>query len=129
MSEELDEAIREHLELRVRERRDTVAAARLEEQGDEWDFPSRPATAAARSRPRDGVPVDWAELDGAPVVEEPAPRRRLADDDDIFSSIPLEERRAPRAPPREEGRPAPPARRLVAPGGAPAPPTPRPGLP
>src|SRR2546421_10523001 len=113
MSEELDEAIREHLELRVRERRDTVAAARLEEQGDEWDFPSRPATAAARSRPRDGAPVDWAELDGAPVVEERAPRRRLADDD-IFSAIPLEERRAPRAAAREDMRRALPTRPIGA---------------
>ncbi|MDX6642672.1 MAG: hypothetical protein QOD76_634, partial [Solirubrobacteraceae bacterium] len=123
MAEELDEAIREHLELRTRQRRDTVAAARLAEEGDEWDFPSRPSTAAARSRPHDGAtasasprgpdgrPVDWDELERS-VVEEPPPPR-LADDD-IFSTIPLEERRARRAAAREDRRRALRTRRIVA---------------
>jgi murein DD-endopeptidase MepM/ murein hydrolase activator NlpD len=110
MSEELDEAIRGHLELRRHHHGDAAPSA---DDADEWDFPTQPATIAARARPRDGEPVDWAELDDV-VVEEPAPRATRVADDDIFSSIPLEVRRARRSAAREERRRALRTRRIVA---------------
>src|SRR5205807_3897938 len=100
---ELDEAIREHLELR----------ARLDRAGEERAGESvrEPVTRRARREP----PVDWPELEPAVEYGPATPAgRTLAAEDDPFSTIPLDVRRARRTAARARRRKVLQRRRIVA---------------
>jgi hypothetical protein len=113
---ELDEAIREHLELRLRQRGGAGDGAPPEQERDGWESPGDGTPVAEAPAVSEQSPIDAGELERS-AVEPPPPTTpaaiRLADDD-IVSTIPLEERRARRAAAREERRRALRRRRTVA---------------